>query len=78
MFYSCTGLTSLPAGLLPATTLANYCYYYMFQGCVNLTNIGNIDASWFSSRTPAQTKMFNNDTKIVTPITYANIPTGWK
>jgi hypothetical protein len=77
MFYNCTGLTSIPNNLLPATTLVNNCYQYMFYGCTGLTNIGNIDASWFSGKT-AQTNMFTNDTKIATPITYANIPTGWK
>jgi hypothetical protein len=39
MFYSCTGLTEIPANLLPATTLANYCYYSMFSGCTGLTEI---------------------------------------
>ena len=31
MFYGCTSLTTAPA--LPATTLANYCYQYMFYNC---------------------------------------------
>ena len=35
MFFNCTGLTTAPA--LPATTLAEYCYYYMFRGCTGLT-----------------------------------------
>jgi hypothetical protein len=39
MFNGCTGLTGLPAGLLPATTLANYCYTYMFTGCTGLTTL---------------------------------------
>jgi hypothetical protein len=37
MFYGCTSLTTAPA--LPATTLANYCYYYMFYGCTSLNYI---------------------------------------
>ena len=36
MFKGCTGFTSAPE--LPATTLANYCYYYMFEGCTGLTS----------------------------------------
>ena len=37
MFYLCTSLTAAPE--LPATTLANNCYSYMFQGCSNLSYI---------------------------------------
>ena len=36
LFYQCTGLTSAENLILPATTLAQGCYYYMFQGCTNL------------------------------------------
>jgi hypothetical protein len=39
MFYGCTGLTELPATLLPATALVTYCYYHMFEGCTGLTSI---------------------------------------
>ena len=35
MFYNCKSLTQAPK--LPATTLANRCYYSMFGGCVSLT-----------------------------------------
>ena len=35
MFQGCTSLTQAPA--LPATTLANYCYYNMFSDCTSLT-----------------------------------------
>lgn len=35
MFSGCTSLTTAPT--LPATTLADYCYYNMFQGCSSLT-----------------------------------------
>ena len=35
MFEDCTSLTQAPA--LPATTLVNDCYYYMFSGCISLT-----------------------------------------
>ena len=34
MFKDCTSLTQIPA--LPATTLAEYCYYVMFNGCTSL------------------------------------------
>lgn len=49
MFSGCTGLTSIPEGFLPATTLdtgkpgidlgSTGCYAYMFSGCENLTSI---------------------------------------
>jgi len=39
MFYGCTGLTSIPSGLLPATTLTHGCYSCMFKNCTGLTNI---------------------------------------
>ena len=34
MFAGCTSLTTAPE--LPATTLADYCYMSMFQGCTKL------------------------------------------
>jgi hypothetical protein len=37
MFYDCTSLTTAPA--LPATTLAEYCYYSMFFNCPNVIEI---------------------------------------
>jgi hypothetical protein len=39
MFYGCSGLTEIPAALLPATTLAESCYSSMFANCTGLTNI---------------------------------------
>jgi hypothetical protein len=59
--------------------LVTKCYYGMFAACAKLSNIGNINASWFSARASMkQDIMFNNCTAITTPITYASIPTGWK
>ena len=37
MFTSCSSLISAPT--LPAPTLANYCYQYMFQNCSSLSYI---------------------------------------
>ena len=37
MFRDCTSLTTAPE--LPATTLVDYCYYYMFFGCSKLNYI---------------------------------------
>jgi hypothetical protein len=79
MFRNCTSLTSIPANLLPATTLVYQCYQQMFRNCTNLTNIGNMNAAWFSAKSAnKQPNMFTDCPNITTPITYANIPTGWK
>ena len=38
LFFNCK-LTSIDNFVLPATTLADYCYQYMFYNCTNLTTI---------------------------------------
>ena len=43
MFYNCTSLAS--ASALPATTLANMCYYSMFYGCTGLTTAPALPAT---------------------------------
>ena len=37
LFKNCTKLVSAENLILPATTLKNFCYYYMFAGCTSLT-----------------------------------------
>jgi hypothetical protein len=79
MFQNCTDLTTLPAQLLSAPTLVDSCYYGLFRNCTSLTDIGTINADWFSARSgTAQEEMFNNCPSITTPITYSDIPAGWK
>ena len=43
LFDGCTQLTSAPE--LPATDLANYCYYEMFKGCTSLTTAPELPAT---------------------------------
>ena len=43
MFDGCISLTTAPA--LPATTLANGCYYGMFGGCISLTTAPALPAT---------------------------------
>ena len=43
LFYNCASLTKAPE--LPATTLANYYYYYMFAGCQSLTKAPELPAT---------------------------------
>ena len=45
LFACCTGLTSTEKLILPATTLANGCYYGMFSGCTNLTTAPELPAT---------------------------------
>ena len=47
MFYNCQNLVTAPE--LPATTLGNGCYGYMFNTCVNLTSIRVAFTSWGSN-----------------------------
>lgn len=41
----CTGLQSLPEGLLPATTLAKSCYHCMFARCSELVTAPELPAT---------------------------------
>jgi hypothetical protein len=77
MFSYCESLTEIPEGLLPAMTLATDCYEYMFCQCESLIDIGDMDLNWFNARS-VQTAMFEHDTDIIAPITYDQIPLGWK
>ena len=45
LFYNCTGIISAKDLILPATTLANYCYYGMFRGCTSLTEAPELPAT---------------------------------
>ena len=45
LFSVCTGLTSAENLLLPATTLANGCYEYMFYGCTSLVAAPELPAT---------------------------------
>jgi hypothetical protein len=45
MFYTCTGLATVPSNMLPATTLAERCYDSMFWGCKSLTKAPDLPAT---------------------------------
>lgn len=45
LFKEATGLTSAENLILPATTLATYCYYDMFRGCTSLTTAPELPAT---------------------------------
>ena len=49
LFSDCTGLTSAENLILPATTLKDYCYYYMFYGCTSLATAPELPATTLAS-----------------------------
>jgi hypothetical protein len=82
MFYNCNNLTTAPA--LPATTLAERCYQFMFKFCTNLKYIKmlatDISASyaldsWVSDVSPTGTFVKAEGVEIPTGV--SGIPEGW-
>ena len=49
LFENCSGLTDASELLLPATTLAERCYYSMFNGCTSLVNAPALPATTLSN-----------------------------
>ena len=45
LFEDCPNLTDASELILPATTLADYCYQYMFRGCTSLTTAPELPAT---------------------------------
>ena len=45
LFRDCTTIIEVSDIFLPATTLANYCYQYMFKGCTSLTTAPELPAT---------------------------------
>ena len=62
MFNGCTSLTTAPA--LPATTLADYCYFNMFSGCTSLTTAPELPATTLASS--CYSNMFHGCTSLTT------------
>ena len=60
MFVGCTALTQAPE--LPATTLAEYCYYYMFNKCTSLTKAPELPATRLANY--CYSGMFNRCTSL--------------
>ena len=44
LFTNNTNIISVSENFLPAMALSSYCYYYMFSGCSNLTNMPKLPA----------------------------------
>ena len=60
LFYGCTALTSAPD--LPATTLANECYYGMFTDCTSLASAPELKATTLAPK--CYNRMFFNCTSL--------------
>jgi hypothetical protein len=83
MFNGCTSLTTAPE--LPATTLVNSCYEYMFEGCSNLNYIkamfttepsSSYTTNWVNGVAASGT--FVKNSAATWNVTGADgIPTGW-
>ena len=64
LFYNCTKLVSAENLILPATTLTNYCYEYMFSGCRSLTTAPELPATTLASQ--CYNLMFSGCTSLTT------------
>ena len=64
LFTYCTGLTDASELLLPATTLADYCYGGMFQGCTSLTTAPLLPATTLTE--DCYSNMFGGCTNLTT------------
>ena len=45
LFFNCKNIVNVSSNFLPATTLANYCYRYMFYNCSSLTTAPELPAT---------------------------------
>ena len=64
LFYNNTNVVSAENLSLPATTLANYCYQYMFYGCTSLVTAPQLPATTLQNG--CYQSMFQNCTSLVT------------
>ena len=62
LFASNTHLVDASNLKLPATTLTNYCYYYMFDGCTSLTSAPELPATTLANQ--CYSYMFNGCTSL--------------
>ena len=75
MFYGCTSLTQAP--VLPATTLAQYCYNRMFSGCNRLNEVRcQMPSSYSSSDIPTYTSNWLSNVSS-TGTFYTNADANW-
>lgn len=61
-FYNCTSIVEVAPDFLPATTLANSCYYMMFYGCTSLISAPKLPATTLAYN--CYCSMFQNCTSL--------------
>ena len=66
LFKNCANIQEISDTFLPATTLASYCYYQMFQSCKGLTKVPNLPATTLSDY--CYYYMFNGCTSLINPM----------
>ena len=64
LFRECSNIVNVDSNFLPATTLANHCYYQMFFGCKSLTTAPELPATTLAKN--CYTGMFNSCTSLTT------------
>lgn len=64
LFYYCTTIKNVSPNFLPATSLADYCYYAMFSGCTSLTTAPALPATYLVSN--CYGAMFGSCTSLTT------------
>ena len=64
LFRNCSKIISVKNLILPATTLANYCYQYMFNGCTSLTTAPELPATTLANN--CYNSMFNGCKSLTT------------
>ena len=80
-FYNCTSIVSVAPDFLPATTLTEYCYEFMFFGCTSLTTAPELPATTLASYCYQQ--MFDGCSKLnyikmlATDISATDCLLGW-
>lgn len=80
-FYNCTSIVSVAPDFLPATTLTEYCYEFMFWGCTSLTTAPALPATTLASYCYKQ--MFDGCSKLnyikmlATDISATDCLLGW-
>lgn len=64
LFYNCSNIINVSSNFLPATTLANGCYEYMFSNCTGLTIAPKLPATTLAD--DCYSHMFYNCTSLTT------------
>ena len=64
LFLDCSTIKNVSTNFLPATTLAYYCYSYMFQGCTSLTTPPQLPATTLANY--CYSYMFQGCTSLIT------------